>query len=66
LGIAGPDGGSAWYEVVYPDWVIHSRVQAAGTATGSDHADCQLLAVGGTVAAQDAALVIDGRLPFND
>jgi hypothetical protein len=40
--------------------------QALRTGTRSDHADCQPLTVGGAVAAQDAALVIDGRLAVND
>jgi hypothetical protein len=40
--------------------------QVPRTGTGSDHADCQPLTVGGAVAAQEAALVIDGRLAVND
>lgn len=46
-------------------WKPIAGGQAPGTGTRSDHADCQPLTVGGAVAAQDAALVIDGRLAAN-
>ena len=62
----GADDGSAAASAPGPGLETDRRGQAARTGTRSDHADCQPLTVGGAVAAQDAALVIDGRLAVDD
>ena len=43
-----------------------TRYKAAPSETFSDHTDGQPLAVGGAVAAQDTALVINGSLALHD